>query len=655
MQKDKHIKIKRLLNIVFSKRIIIIIAVLSISLFLGYRYSYHYKQSGQEDLLETILSFVNNERIKTIEQPSEINHKKDLLIFGILGMSISSFLIVIMYFLNNKIKSEEDIKKYFKLQILGAIPISSNKRYALTTYVNPKTYISKIIKSIGTNILCLTNTDNSKSILITNLKQEEGKTWIANNLAVTLAQANKKTILIDCNLRVPSEKNNLFGIEAEKGLSDFIKEITGQKIKNIELSRKYIRETRIPNLHLLVSGSIPKKPKELISSNNMKKLIHTLKYMYDVIILESYDCLKNKETIVLSAMADETILVTEGKKTKINHIKKSKKLIRRANGKILGVIFNQKKQRQKGLHSKLADREVDYLGIENEEVIEQKTITLNQIIKQAKINVKEEKRIKKGLPRKKYEIEEEEKDKRIVNIIRKVFDRVLSLEYRVNEEDEDINLIKTKHKNIQEDIKGLINKNNYISKKINSLNSDKKYILEQIESTKGKNRQELEDVKILKSSNINMAKEMRLIKKQIQILQAEITDLRQLDSKIKNTDNKISQAKLMQGLQIGNINKKIEKLKELQVSNNSKILEKIAVINPSAISSNTRNKKQEPKLQNNIISFDKIRAESKEKQKIVKKSFSINEDITFVELQKTSECVLNFDSIEDNKNIKRFS
>ena len=138
-------------------------------------------------------------------------------------------------------------------------------------------------------------------------------------------------------------------------------------------------------------------------------------------------------------------------------------------------------------------------------------------------------------------------------------------------------------------------------------------------------------------------------------MQAEITDLRQLDSKIKNTDNKISQAKLMQGLQIGNINKKIEKLKELQVSNNSKILQKIAVINPSAISSNTRNKKQEPKLQNNIISFDKIRAESKEKQKIVKKSFSINEDITFVELQKTSECVLNFDSIEDNKNIKKFS
>lgn len=653
MQKDKHIKIKRLLNIVFSKKIIIIIAILSMSLFLGYRYSYHYRQNGHADLLETIISIVKNEEIKSVEQPSNINHKKDLLIFATFGMSVSIFLILIMYFSNNKIKSEEDIKRYFKLQILGAIPISSNKRYALTTYVNPKTYISKIIKSIGTNILCLTNMCNSKAILITNLKKEEGTTWIANNLSVTLAQSNKKTILIDCNLRVPSEKNNLFGIEGEKGLSDFINEITGQKIKNIELSRKYIKETRIPNLHLLVSGSIPKKPRELISSNNMKKLIHTLKYMYDVIILESYDCLKSKETIALSSMADETILVTEGKETKINHIKKSKKLIRRANGKILGVIFNQKMQRQKGLHSKLADREVDYLGIENEEIIEQKNVTLEEIIKQAKIKVKEEKRNKKGSSRKKYEIEEE-KDVRIVNIIRKVFDRVLNLEHRANEEDEDINLIKTRHKNIQEDIKYLIDKNNHISKKINSLNSDKQHILEQLESAKGRNRQELEDVKILKSSNINMAKEMRVIKKQIQILQAEITDLKQLDSKIKNTDNKISQAKLMQGLQIGNINKKIEKLKELQVSNNSKILEKIAVINPNAIL-NTRNKKQEPKLQNNVISFDKIRAESKEKQKIVKKSFSINEDITFVELKKTSECVLNFNSIEDNKSIKQFS
>ena len=151
----------------------------------------------------------------------------------------------------------------------------------------------------------------------------------------------------------------------------------------------------------------------------------------------------------------------------------------------------QKTQRQKGLHSKLADREVDYLGIENEDIIEKKNVTLEQIIKQAKIKVKEEKRNKKGYSKKKYEIEEE-KDIRIVNIIRKVFDRVLNLEHRANEEDEDINLIKTKHKNIQEDIRSLIDKNNHISKKINSLNSDKHHILEQIESTKDRSRQGLE-------------------------------------------------------------------------------------------------------------------------------------------------------------------
>ena len=86
---QKHIKIKRLLNIIFSKKIIIIIAVLLMSLFLGYRYSYHYRQSGQEDLVETILSVIKNEERKPEEQSIEINHKKDLLIFGTFGMTIS--------------------------------------------------------------------------------------------------------------------------------------------------------------------------------------------------------------------------------------------------------------------------------------------------------------------------------------------------------------------------------------------------------------------------------------------------------------------------------------------------------------------------------------------------------------------------------------
>lgn len=653
MQKDKNIKIRKLLNIVFSKRIIIIIAILSISLLLGYRYSYHYKQSEQyTDLLKIVFK---DENAKQIVQLRNMSHKKDLLIFGTFGVTVSGLFILIMYFSNNKIKSEKDIKRYFNIPILGAIPISSNKKYALTTYINSKTYIAKTIKSISTNILRLINSNKSKSILITNLNQEEGKTWIANNLAVAFAQANKKTILLDCNLRYPSEKSDLFGVESRSGLAAFIDNLTGTKIKNIELSKEYIQETAIPNLHLLVSGSIPSDPVELVSSNNMNKLIQTLKYMYDVIILESYDCLETTDSIALAYMADETILVTEGKKTKINDIKKSKKLIESVDGKILGIIFNQKKQRQKGLHSKLANKEVDYLGIEYDDFEDQEAVTLNEIIEQAKDKVREEQKRGKGVSkRRKKIIEKENSEVRIVKVIKGIFERVLNLENRADEKDKDITSMKIKNKSLQEDIKILIEKNNSISTEINSLSLDKKYILDQVKRVRNKRKEEAEEVKTLKSGSKNMIDEMNLLKQQIQTLKDEITDLKQLDTKIENTDNKISQAKLMQGLQIGNINKKIEELKELQKNNNNEILEKIAVINPNAIS-NVIREKQETKPQDNVISFDKIREEKKRKQKIVKKSFSIDEDITFVELEKTSVCVLNFNSIEDNKNASQLA
>lgn len=654
MQKDKNIKIRKLLNIVFSKRIIIIIAIFLISLLSGYRYTYYYKQSEQYNaILQAIID--NKEKSQIAEQLCNMSHKEDLLIFGTFGAIVSGLFILIMYFSKNKIKSEKDIKRYFNIPVLGAIPISSNKKYALTTYINSKTYIAKTIKSISTNILRLIKLNKSKSILITNLDEEEGKTWIANNLAVAFAQANKKTILLDCNLRVPSEKSDLFGVEAQSGLASFIDNLTGTKIKNIELSKEYIQETAIPNLHLLVSGSIPSDPVELVSSNNMNKLIQTLKYMYDVIILETYDCLKTTESIALAYMVDETILVTEGKKTKINDIKKSKKLIENVDGKILGIIFNQKKQRQKGLHSKLANKEVDYASIEYDDFEDQEAVSLQEIINEAKIKVREEQKNGKSISKRRKKIIEKEKSEvRIVKIIKGILERVLNLEHRADKEDKDISLMKLKHKSIQEDIKSLIDKNNSISTEINSLNLDKKYILNQVKRVKGKREEESEEFEVLKNSNEDMVNEMKLLKQQIQTLQNEIIDLKQLDSKIEEADNQISQAKLMQGLQINNINKKIEELKELQKNNNSEILEKIAVINPEAIL-NTIKEKQETKPQDNVISFDKIREDNKRKQKIVKKSFSIDEDITFVELEKTSVCVLNFDSIEDNKNANQLA
>ena len=83
---------------------------------------------------------------------------------------------------------------------------------------------------------------NRKTILITSSKQKKGKSWIINNLAIAFAQANKKVILVDTDLRKENEKNEIFSVDKGEGLSDFIKEISNNKLENLEKSKNTLKK-----------------------------------------------------------------------------------------------------------------------------------------------------------------------------------------------------------------------------------------------------------------------------------------------------------------------------------------------------------------------------------------------------------------------------
>lgn len=275
------------------------------------------------------------------DTPYNINHIKDMFVFVCMGIVVSFAYIVIIYLFDNTIKKEEDIEEYIKIKSLGSVPINNDKREIINRE-NTKTYITESINTIRTNILYMNSTKNAKTILITSCMPREGKSWISTNIAVSFAETNKKVLLVDADMR-KGRINKIFKVDNRAGLSNYLFNMNSDVEKDVYLAKEYIKETKIPNLHILTNGTIPPNPSELLASSNMKELLAILKSIYDIIIIDAPPCKLVSDSIVLSTIVDSSVIVTNSGNTKISDLKEIKKSINIVGGKIIGAIVNKAK------------------------------------------------------------------------------------------------------------------------------------------------------------------------------------------------------------------------------------------------------------------------------------------------------------------------
>ena len=645
---------------------------------------------------EQIKEIYNLENISIVDeaevesQPCNINHIKDIIIFTFAGMIVSAILVMVIYIFDDTIKDEKDIERNIKLKNIGTLPVDKENN-ELIIENNPKSHIVECIKTLRTNILYTTN---KKSILITSSRQKEGKSWVSNNLAVALAQADKKVILVDTDLRKENNRNEIFNVEKGEGLSDFIKEISDDKLENLEKSKKYIKETQIPNLHILQNGTLPPNPAELITSENMKRLLNLLKSMYDIVLLDGTPCMVVSDSIALSSMVDSTILVTESKKTKINDLKKTKKLIEEVNGKILGVITN-KSEIQKGKY--YGKRYGYYYGSElkesekTEKIEEkQKPVSLDEIIEMAKENIKydllnEEETIQENneIDQKNQQTNSEIKSikNEIINEIKKLKNAFVELKkdntkQQINNINNDINNLKEtqninnkqlveKMENINNELKNSKEEYSNTLEEINNkiINNKEEYsnTLEEINNKIINNKEEYSNT--LEEINNKIMNNKEEYSKALEDINDKLISNReeytQTIEEIKEKDNENLTAIIQQFIsEVNVLRNEIKQLKDDQANNNTELLErlekvnyeeKLAEINEKIENMNNEEKTSEVKNTNNIISFESL----KEKRKLNKKVFKTDEEISFDDLQRLSTCIIDLN--EDLTSIKEMS
>lgn len=204
----------------------------------------------------------------------------------------------------------------------------------LITLTDPRSPVSEAYRTLRTNLSFYSVDDPIRSLVVTSSASDDGKSIVAANLAVTMAQSGRKTILVESDLRRPT-LHDLFGLEAEPGLTNVI---LGDE------SGLPLQITDVDNLSLLASGPKPPNPADMLGSKRIDSLIEELTGQADFVIFDTPPAIAVTDAAVLGAKVDGVLLVISAGKTRREHAERAKETLEKARARIVGVTLTNAPQ-----------------------------------------------------------------------------------------------------------------------------------------------------------------------------------------------------------------------------------------------------------------------------------------------------------------------
>ncbi len=200
---------------------------------------------------------------------------------------------------------------------------------SLITLTDPRSPVSEAYRKLRTNLSFYSLDDPIKTLVVTSAEPDEGKSTTIANLAVTLAQAGNKTIVVDCDLRKPS-LHKLFDAPNDKGFTELMLDEDG----DIPLQK-----TAVENLMLLTAGEKPPNPADLLGSKKMDSVIARLEAEADIVLFDAPPVIVVTDAVVLGAKVDGVLLVLMAGKSRRDHAERAKQLLEQAKVRIVGATL----------------------------------------------------------------------------------------------------------------------------------------------------------------------------------------------------------------------------------------------------------------------------------------------------------------------------
>ena len=277
------------------------------------------------------------------------------LLAGIVGIMLAVGVVFLIEYLDDTIKDPASLEHLTGLSTIGVIVKNTvtvkNEKNSLVMMNQSRSPNAEAYRQVRTNVQYVGVGRELSTILVTSPNQGEGKSITAANLAITLAQASNKVILIDSDMRRPS-LHHKFNIFNNTGLTDFL--------LSKENNSAFIQESGVENLQIITAGSLPPNPAELIHSERMQHIIDWLHETVDYIVLDSPPILAVTDAVLLSQLASTTVIVVEAGKTRQQSLLLGIQKIEAVGGHIAGILINKVSSRHSSYYYNYYAYQWDY-------------------------------------------------------------------------------------------------------------------------------------------------------------------------------------------------------------------------------------------------------------------------------------------------------
>jgi capsular exopolysaccharide synthesis family protein len=262
--------------------------------------------------------------------PYKPNLRANLLRWLAFGLIAAALAIALFEVLDDTFKSPEEIEEQLGLAVLGIIPISDGN--ILADITGPSNPIAEAFRSFRTALQFSTDQGAPKTIVITSAQPSEGKSTTALALAVNFAQLGRKVLLIDADLRNPSQHRNLARGNGA-GLANYL--------AGLAMPESIFQKTDVDGLYFMASGPLPPNPAELLSGPKMLSLLSTAGEKVDTVIIDSPPILGLADAPLLASIATGTLLVVATGQTRRSAVKGALKRLHFARARMVGALMNK--------------------------------------------------------------------------------------------------------------------------------------------------------------------------------------------------------------------------------------------------------------------------------------------------------------------------